>query len=49
MYQWQLPEWEKKGVEIHLSVDIGDGVWEKETHPPRKSRCSHDFVHRHPN
>ena len=36
MYQWQLPEWEEKGVEIHLSVDIGDGVWEKEIHPPRK-------------
>lgn len=36
MYVWQLPEWEKNGVEIWLSVDVGDGVWEKQIHPPRK-------------
>ena len=35
LYASQWPEWEKQGVEILLSVDRGDGCWEREEHPPR--------------
>jgi NAD(P)H-flavin reductase len=35
LYAWQYPEWRVKGVELHLSVDRGDGRWELETEPPR--------------
>lgn len=36
MYTYNFESWERKGVELHLSADVGDGVWEKETHPPRR-------------
>ncbi len=36
MYTETFDSWEHKGVELRLSVDVGDGVWEKETHPPRR-------------
>lgn len=35
LYPWQYLEWRAKGVELHLSVDRGDGAWELETDPPR--------------
>ncbi|MCS7224420.1 MAG: FAD/NAD(P)-binding protein [Armatimonadetes bacterium] len=36
LYQYQIPEWQEKGVEVFQSVDVGDGVWEKRTETPRK-------------
>ncbi len=36
MFTRSIPIWQRQGVEVFLSVDIGDGVWEKETDPPRK-------------
>jgi NAD(P)H-flavin reductase len=35
LYPWQYADWRAKGVELHLSVDRGDGRWELETDPPR--------------
>jgi NAD(P)H-flavin reductase len=36
LYGWQYPEWRVKDVELHLSVDRGDGSWEHDTEPPRR-------------
>jgi NAD(P)H-flavin reductase len=35
LYPWQYAEWRALGVELLLSVDRGDGRWEKEEDPPR--------------
>jgi sulfhydrogenase subunit gamma (sulfur reductase) len=35
LYGWQWPEWRERGVEIQLSADVGDRVWEREEDPPR--------------
>jgi len=35
LYPWQYPDWRAREVELHLSVDRGDGRWELETDPPR--------------
>ncbi|MFI5371895.1 MAG: FAD/NAD(P)-binding protein, partial [Candidatus Eisenbacteria bacterium] len=35
LYPWQWPEWKRLGVEIMLSVDVGDREWQKEDDPPR--------------
>ncbi|MFN8177569.1 MAG: FAD/NAD(P)-binding protein [bacterium] len=35
LYSWQWAEWQKLGVEMHLSADVGDGEWEKHDDPPR--------------
>lgn len=35
LYPWQYAEWKSGGVELHLSVDMGDGTWEKGEDPPR--------------
>jgi NAD(P)H-flavin reductase len=36
LYPWQYGDWRARGVELHLSVDRGDGAWELETEPPRR-------------
>jgi NAD(P)H-flavin reductase len=35
LYPWQWDEWRRKGVEMRLAVDRGDGQWEKGNDPPR--------------
>ena len=35
LYPWQWADWTKLGVEMQLSVDVGDGEWEKHNDPPR--------------
>jgi NAD(P)H-flavin reductase len=35
LYDWQWEEWRDRGVEIQLSSDVGDGVWERGEAPPR--------------
>lgn len=35
MYPWQWPEWKRLGVEMMLSVDVGDHAWQAEEDPPR--------------
>jgi sulfhydrogenase subunit gamma (sulfur reductase) len=35
LYPWQYAEWKDRGVELHLSVDMGDGTWERGEDPPR--------------
>jgi NAD(P)H-flavin reductase len=35
LYPWQWPQWRALGVEIMLSVDVGDRVWALEPDPPR--------------
>lgn len=35
LYPWQWPEWKRLGVEMMLSVDVGDHAWQREEDPPR--------------
>jgi len=35
LYTWQYDEWKRQGAELWLSVDRGDGEWEKGADPPR--------------
>jgi sulfhydrogenase subunit gamma (sulfur reductase) len=35
LYGWQWPDYERQGVEIHLSADRADDCWAREEHPPR--------------
>lgn len=35
LYPWQWEEWRRLGVVLRLAVDRGDGVWERQTDPPR--------------
>ena len=35
LYPWQWPEWRAAGVEMLLSVDVGDKAWQANEDPPR--------------
>jgi NAD(P)H-flavin reductase len=35
LYPWQWPEWRRRGVEMQLSTDIGDGAPPGDDDPPR--------------
>jgi NAD(P)H-flavin reductase len=35
LYPWQWDDWRAQGVDLRLSVDRGDGAWEKLSDPPR--------------
>jgi NAD(P)H-flavin reductase len=35
LYPWQWPEWKRLGVEMMLSVDVGDHAWQQQEDPPR--------------
>lgn len=35
LYPWQWPEWKRLGVEMMLSVDVGEHAWQREEDPPR--------------
>lgn len=35
LYPWQWPEWKRLGVEMMLSVDVGEHEWQRGEDPPR--------------